>query len=169
MTTLKTRIERLEKLVAPPAAPSTSPPFTIVDLGEWSAESRAAYRVASEAEDWPACNRLMEAHAGIPQPSRARTRRRHLPNRPRRMVELVIDHLDAEPVENDEPDSRQHTLRDGTSAIVTGPVTPAVPDLDRIVEYDASGYTVTERERQAKLRAEAASGYQAFDSGGRPL
>lgn len=144
----RARLERLERKIAPPSAPP-SHGFSIIDLGTWTAEARAAYRAASDAEDWATCNRLMEEHAGIPCPT-ATTRRRRWSNRPPRVVELVIDHIEGEPIDlDDEPDDRRRS--DGVPVVV-GPQNAPALDPDEIIGFDKFGFPETRVQRAERLK-----------------
>lgn len=119
----------------------------------------------SEREDWVACDRRMSQYARMPSPAPRPRRRRH--GRLFRAVELVIEHLDAEPESDDEPDDRDRTARDGSSIIVTSTASVLALDPDEIIGYDAAGYPETRAQRGERLKRQ--SSYQTFDRWGRPV
>lgn len=164
----KSRIDKIERLIAPTSGPP-SHGFAIIDLATFPDHARVAYNEAAERGDWRACNLLMERYAGIPAPPES-SRRRRLSRRPLRVVELVIDHMDEsepEPID-DAPDTHQRVMKDGSAIIVTSPQNPPPLDPEEIVGHDPFGYAETRAQHSERLRR-AASSYQSFDSGGRPL
>jgi hypothetical protein len=64
------------------------------------------------------------------------------------MVELVIDHADAEPEPDDEPAFRERMLRDDSAVVATSPQTATT--------LDQCGYPESRAQRAERLRAEAA-------------
>lgn len=95
----------------------------------------------------PCGARPIKGKLSMPLPSPA-ARRRGRFGRPLRMVELVIDHADAEPEPDDEPAFRERMLRDDSAVVATSPQTATT--------LDQCGYPESRAQRAERLRAEAA-------------
>lgn len=158
----KRRLEKIEKLVAPPSASAPSGVFRLVDMVSWPLEAQREYETGDEATR----DALLERYEGIPRPVPSTRKRRWSTRRTPRIDTLIVSAIldDPEPFE-DEPDTRR---RDGLT-VPGGPQGAPALDPHEIVGDDPFGYPETRAARTARLTAEAAqSTYTAFGMDGRP-